>query len=152
MFCIVVDTLLTRMHSSRMRTVLYSGHLGGGWGWGSAGEGVCQGVVCQGVFSARGCLSAWGMCTSPCRGVCQEGICQRGVCQRGVCQRGVCQGVCLGGVFLGGVWPGGVCLGGVHLPSPLWTEFLTHVCEKITFSQHRFRTVIKRNRCGKRSL
>ena len=36
---------------------------------------------------------------------------------------------------------GGVCLGGgVHLP--LWTEFLTHICENITFPQLRLRTVI----------
>ena len=30
--------------------------------------------------------------------------------------------------------------GGVHL-SPLWTEFLTHVCENITFLQLRLWTV-----------
>ena len=34
-----------------------------------------------------------------------------------------------------------VCLGGVHLP-PLWTEFLTHACENITFPQLLLRTVI----------
>ena len=47
------------------------------------------------------------------------------VCLRGGSARGVCPG-------------GGVC---VHLP--LWTEFLTHACENITFPQLRFRTVMK---------
>ena len=51
-------------------------------------------------------------------------------------------GVCLGGVCLGGrCLPGGVYLGG-HTPPPLWTEFLTHACENITFPQLHLRTVI----------
>ena len=53
---------------------------------------------------------------------------------RTVCCRGR---LILGG---GGVCPGSVCQGGVHLP-PLWTEFLTHTCENITFPQLRLRTV-----------
>ena len=46
-------------------------------------------------------------------------------------------GVCLVGCLLLGV-----CRGGAHLP-PLWTEFLTHACENITFPQLRLRAVIK---------
>ena len=53
-------------------------------------------------------------------------------------------GVCLPRVCLpgGGHAQGGVCLGavsaqvhpGIHTtPLPLWTEFLTHACENITF-------------------
>ena len=46
--------------------------------------------------------------------------------------------VCLGGVCPEGVSAqGGVCLGGV----PLWTEFLTHACENMTFQQLLLRTV-----------
>ena len=46
--------------------------------------------------------------------------------------------VCLVGLSAQGV---GVCQDGcVHLP--LWTEFLTHACENITFPQLRLRTVI----------
>ena len=44
------------------------------------------------------------------------------------------RGVCLGG---GGVYPGG---SGRH--PLLWTEFLTHACENITFPQLPLRTVI----------
>ena len=54
-------------------------------------------------------------------------------------------GVCPGE---GGVWLGGkpsrvfaVCLGGGCTP-PLWTEFLTHACENITFQQLGLRTVM----------
>ena len=61
-----------------------------------------------------------------------------------------CLGGCLpgGSVCLGGVYPGVVYLGvssqgrGVH---PLWTEFLTHSCENITFPQLRLRVVITYN-------
>ena len=79
---------------------------------------------------------------------------------------GVPAGVCVpvGGVYLqGGVYlPGGVyLLGGVPVggvpdggsvsqhalgadnPPPLWTEFLTHASENITFPQLRLRTVEK---------
>ena len=47
------------MYSSRMRTVRYSGRLGGG---------VCLGDVCLGGISAGGCLPgvvAQGGCTPP---------------------------------------------------------------------------------------
>ena len=50
----IIDTLKTRMHSSRMRTICCSGRLGGG--------GVCLGVV-----SAKGCLPGGG-------GVCPGGV------------------------------------------------------------------------------
>ena len=54
------------------------------------------------------------------------------------------------GVFLpGGVClsTGSVCLGGVcnracnEVDTPLWTEFLTHACENVTFPQLLLRTV-----------
>ena len=77
-------------------------------------------------------------------GVCQGGVCQRTCLPRegmiGVsAQGGVCQGVCVcqGGVCLGrGVCPGGGCT-----PPPLWTEFLTHACENITFPRLRTATI-----------
>ena len=47
-------------------------------------------------------------------------------------------GVCPGGMS---VWDGGVSAHGVYT-SPLRTEFLTHICENITFLQLRLRTVI----------
>ena len=54
-------------------------------------------------------------------------------------------GVCPGGMSAwdGGVsaWGGGVSAHGVYT-SPLRTEFLTHICENITFLQLRLRTVI----------
>ena len=59
------------------------------------------------------------------------------------------RGVCLGVVLSGGCLPGGVCLGGVHHPppAPIWTEFLTHTCENITFSQLLLRTAKITSRC-----
>ena len=61
-------------------------------------------------------------------------------------QGGVCQGGCLpakGGVCL----PGGVftCQEGCLEDTPLWTEFLTHACENITFPQLRLRMVMNEN-------
>ena len=81
------------------------------------------------------------------------------VCPGSVCLgRGICPlvGVCLGGGgCAGGICMGCVCSGGVSAPvhagiqTPLlWTEFLTHACENITFLQLRLRTVI--NRMGQR--
>ena len=63
---------MRRMHSSRMRTVRYSGRLGGG-----EGVGVCPGGV-----SAWGCLPR-GVCVSVCLGsICPGGwVCLSG----GVC-------------------------------------------------------------------
>ena len=46
---------------------------------------------------------------------------------------------CQGGVFL----PGGGCLPDTPAP-PVWTEFLTHACENITFPQLRLRTVTRK--------
>ena len=82
--------------------------------------------------------------------------------RQGVCPRGVCPGVSPGGggclprgCFDWGVLAGGGCLPakeGVHLicpvggvsgrHTPIWTEFLTHACENITFLQLRLRMVI----------
>ena len=62
-------------------------------------------------------------------------------------------GVCPGGAWLGGgcvpgggvaFGQGGACPGGLCV-QPLWTEFLTHTCENITFVQLRLRTVINLN-------
>ena len=83
--------LNTRMHSSRMRTVRCSGHLGGG----CPGGCLPGGMSALGRVSARGCLAG---------GVLQ-GVSGRGVSVWvGVC---VCQGV--------SAW-GSVSLGDVHLP------------------------------------
>ena len=98
------------MHSSRMHTLRCSGHM-------LVEGGVCPGGVCPGV-SAKGCLP---------RGISAQG---------GVWTRGVC--------LWSGVPPGGGCLRrGMcvsqhalrQTPPPLWTEFLTHACENITFLQ-----------------
>ena len=56
---------------------------------------------------------------------------------RGV-QWGCVQGVCVGGVSSGECIP--ACNGADILPPP-WTEFLTHACKNITFSQLLLRTV-----------
>ena len=79
--------------------------------------GVCPGEVCLGVFAQVGV----------CPGVFAYGVFAKGVYVQG--------GVCLGGCLS----KKGVCLGGVH---PLWTEFLAHACENITFLQLLLRTVI----------
>ena len=145
------------MHSSRIRTGRCSIRL-------SRLEGVRD--VCPGV----GCLPrGWGVCP----GVSVLGCLPRGVSARGVCPgvgclprgRSVCPGVsvqgclprgvaalgCLtrGGVFAQGegclpraVFVRSVCLG--VYTCPLWTEFLTHACENITFPQLRLRTVISK--------
>ena len=82
-FSFFFSALLTRMHSSRMRTIHYSGHLGGGGclprGCLPRGEGVCPGGVCLG-----GCLPG---------GFCPGGGClpRRGVSAQ---EGGVCSGVC----------------------------------------------------------
>ena len=47
------------------------------------------------------------------------------------------EGVCLGGCLL----RGGCLPDGCTPPFPLWTKFLTHACENITFLQLRLRTV-----------
>ena len=105
------------MLSSRMRTVLGSGCRGGG---------VSQHALCRGV------------CIPACTG---QGVSAQG-------------GVYLRGCLPGGVCPGSVCVSqhalsrGVSAPvhagihSSPWTEFLTHACENITFSQLLLWTVI----------
>ena len=72
------------------------------------------------------------MCTVRCSGYLGRGCVCLGVCVQG--------GVCLGCVC---VQKGSVFRGcpGVYT-SPLWTEFLTHACENITFPQLLWRTVI----------
>ena len=97
---------VTRMHSSRMRIVRCSNHLGG-----------CLPGVCMPMgVSARGCLPG-GVCPGGClpRGCLPGGICP-GVSARGMyAQGGVCPGVSTWGSAQGvsalGVCPGGVCLG-----------------------------------------
>ena len=104
------------MHSSRMRAVRCRGCLGGG----VSDQGVCL----------RGFWPEGGVCP---RGVCPGGVSAQG----GVCPGGWClprEGVCLACL------PGG-CLPRQTLP-PLWTEFLTHACENITFPQLLLRTAI----------
>ena len=77
-----------------------------------------------------------------------QGVCSRGLCSWGGLLPGGCawsKGVCAwsGGMCLvqGGVCSWGVCVypsmhWGRHAPL-LWTEFLTHACEKITLAQLR---------------
>ena len=69
-----------------------------------------------------------------------------------VCLGNVCPGVSAQrGVCLGGVSPWGLCLPlgdgrrGIYTSPSLWTEFLTHACDNITFPQILFRTVITSN-------
>ena len=118
----------TRMHSSRMRTVRCSSL--SAWGLGCLPKGCLP----------RGCLPMW-RCLPRGESAQGGGFCQGGCLPRGCLPRGfVCLRRCLPrwGVCLGGL------SGGVHI-SPLWTEFLTHTCENITFPQLRFRTVIRKN-------
>ena len=80
------------------------------------------GCVYPSMHWARGCLPG---------SVCPEGVSvQGGVCTGGVWPGGVCPRGCLpGGVS---TWRVSVPVhAGIHTPS-LWTEFLTHACEKIT--------------------
>ena len=81
-------------------------------------------VSCSGRLMGGGCLpsgvSAWGCLSGGC-------LPRRG---RGVCPGGVCLEVSAGGE-------------GVH--PLLWTEFLTHTCENITFPQLRLRTIKNTN-------
>ena len=71
----------------------------------------------------------WSAGVAVCLGSSLPGEClsRRVSAQEGVCPEVVCLG-------------GGVCLG-MYI-SLLWTEFLTHACENITFPQLRLRTVI----------
>ena len=96
--------IITRMHSSRMRTVRSSGRMMGG-------GGVCPRGVCPSGGVPRGC--AWGVFPGGCLpgGVCLGAVCLRDVCLRGCLPVGYLPGVC------------------VHLP--LVTEFFTHACENI---------------------
>ena len=105
-----VTTKNTSMHSSRIHTVRYSSHLGGG------GGDVCPGDVC-----GRGCLyggDCQGGCLlgGVCLGIWPGGYLARGVSGQGVSARGggcLARG-CLARVCLPG---GGVCPGGC-LPHP----------------------------------
>ena len=65
-------------------------------------------------------------------GVCPVGVCLGGCLSRGVSARG-----CLPTLSEGVSAQGGECLA----DNPLWTEFLTHACENITFPQLRLWTV-----------
>ena len=86
------NRLITRMHSSRMRTVRSSGHLSGGVCSGGCllpgGVSAPRGGVCSwGVVCSGGCLLLWGVCLG---GVCSWGVSALG----GVCSQG---GACSGG-------------------------------------------------------
>ena len=103
-FCYIFVTQKTRMHSSRMRTVRCSSHLGG-------------------CVSAQG-VSAWGVCTG--RDVCLGGLSAWGCLLRGFSARGGClpREVCPGGMSAWGLSTQGVSAQGeclLHTP-PLWTE------------------------------
>ena len=108
-------------------------------------RGVCPGVSAQGGVCGGGCLwrgvSAWGCL--PKGGVCPGGICPRiGVSARGCLPRGCLPRM----VSAWGVskyahrqtspWPQRQTP-----PSLMWTEFLTHTCENVTFPQLCLRTV-----------
>ena len=94
------NTLDTRMHSSRMRTARFSGHLGVG--------GVCPGGSTQGGFVCLEVVSA--------RGVSALGVSVRGSC---LPRRRVCLGV--GGVCVGGYTP--ALQAGIHTwLSLLWKK------------------------------
>ena len=95
-----LDSMITRMHSSRMCTIRSSGHLPGDvclgdvYPWVSALGGICTGGVClggvcpEGVFTQRGCLPRAGVSTM---GRCLPG----GVCLGMSAQGNVCPGGCL---------------------------------------------------------
>ena len=85
------------------------------------------GGVCLGGFCQEGGVSAQG-------GVFAQRVSVLGVSAQ---KRGVCQGRV-------SAQEGGVCQGRVSARgvSPMWTEFLTHVCENITFPQLLLRTAI----------
>ena len=104
------------MHSSRMRTVRCSSRLPRG---GVSARGVCLRGVCPGeCLLGEGVVSARG-----------DGWCLPG-------GDGV---VSAQGVYPSMHWAGGVCPSACwHTPPSLWTEFLTHACENITFPQLNF--------------
>ena len=112
------------MHSSRMRTVRCSGRRG-------RGGGLPRGYVCLGEgvsVQGEGCLPRGrGVC--PGEGVSAQGgvmSAQGGVCPRWcVSQHALGRGRCVPQCMLG------------YTPPSLWTEFLTHACENITFPQLR---------------
>ena len=87
-----------------------------------------RGVSARGV-SARGVSAQWDVCLG---GECLP----RGCLTMGVCLPSGC--VCLGVSAQGGCLPQWML--GYNTP-PLWTEFLRHTYENITFPQLRLRTV-----------
>ena len=131
-----------------MRTVRCSGRLGEG------GVGACLGGVClpEGSCLPRR-VSAWGCLPRGCLpgggGCLPSGLSAQSRClPAGVydCVGCLPGGVCLGGVCLrravsawGGAQPP---FGSRGRHSSLWTEFLTHACENITFLQLLLRTVM----------
>ena len=124
----------TRMHSSRMRNVHCSGCLA--WEVGVSAQG--GGCLPRGV-SAWGCLPG-GVCLwfLPKTGCLPEGnVCLRlGVCLGSVCMRGE-------GCTSPDLEVDPPRTRGRHHPdiTPLWSEFLTHACENITFPQLLLRAV-----------
>ena len=142
----------TRMHSSRMRTVLSSGRLlrgssplgGGAYSGGcllgvSAPQGVCsQGCLLPGVSAGGACLL---------RGVpAPGGMLWGGVCSwRVFALGGSAQGVCSGGVW------GCVCSRGCGIPACTEADTpppcgQTHACKNITFATSLWTVIIHRSR------
>ena len=90
------------------------------------------GCACLGGMHA-GDVHAWGKCMHA-QGACMPGGHARGCACLRMCMHAwgdACPGVCMPG---GHACSGG---GGHAMPchAPLWTEFLTHACEKINFPQ-----------------
>ena len=150
-------SLLTRMHSSRMRTacllpVSPSMHcLVGGGTWSHRGQGVyllgrctCWGVPGPGGYLLGGCgctwlgVPAWGVYLPGGGGVpALGGVPAGGYLVPGLPAGGwgcTCPGVPAWGVYLPGGGGGGTCPG----TPPLWTEFLSHASENITLPQTSF--------------
>ena len=100
--------------------------------------GICLGGICLG-YLPRGCLPGVGLSAQG-EGVYPGGVSAQVVsAQRWGClSRGVCPGGCLPGWCLLGVYPNmhiGRHPPGLRGRHPMWTEFLTHTCENITFPQ-----------------
>ena len=118
----------SRMHTARLLTVSPSMHCAGGspcqGGLLGVEGGVGGGPPCQGGLLARGVCLARGM--SPCQGVCLARV---GLLARGICLARGC-------LLAGG--RGVVVSQHVLRQTALWTEFLTHATENITFPQTSF--------------
>ena len=127
--------IITRMHSSRMRT---GRSLTVCWSLLPRGGGRC--LVLGGWMSAP-----WGGGSAPGGvGLVWVGVCSGGVWSGGVCSQGVCSwgGSALGGLLWGGVCSGGSAPGGgisqhALRQTPLPPCGQTDACENITLAQLR---------------